>query len=171
MKKAVHRALLDLVPLAPHHDSVTVGVGFRAGNEVANHGAVKAADAFEEVAHLRFLDGLLSVVIDVLILATTAGAEMFAARLHALGRGFQYLKGFGAGEGLFLFGNLHQHNFAGDDKRHKDHKAIYASDAFAAEGHVVNRQFNAITDIEGRRRVGLGNSIIHQVNNPFANLN
>ena len=91
MKKAVHRALLDLVPLAPHHDSVTVVVGFRAGNEVANHGAVKAADAFEEVAHLRFLDGLLSVVIDVLILAATAGAEMFAARLHAIGRGFQNL--------------------------------------------------------------------------------
>ena len=81
---------------------------------------------------------------------------MFAARLHALGRGFEYLNGFGAGEGFFLFSNLHQHGFAANDERDEDHKPINTPDAFAAEGHVVNRQFNAITDIEGWRRVGLG---------------
>ena len=96
---------------------------------------------------------------------------MFAARLHALGRGFEYLNGFAAGEGFFLFSDLHQHGFAANDERDEDHKPINTPDAFAAEGHVVNRQFNAITDIEGWRRVGLGNSIIHQVNNPLANLN
>ena len=91
VEKAIHGALLDLVPLAPHHDAVAIIVRFGAGNEIADYAAVKAADTLEEIAYLRFLDGLLGLVIDVLILAAAAGAEMFAAWLHAIGRSCQNL--------------------------------------------------------------------------------
>ncbi len=94
------------------------------------------------------LEPQLRRVINVLILAAAARAEVSAFRRDALRRRCDDAQQLGPREILFHLRDFHLDRFADDDERHKNHKIINPPHALAAEREVVDGQVDLIADLE-----------------------
>src|SRR5689334_6878010 len=63
--------LFELVPLAAHHDSVSVPVWFGARNDRV-HDRCEVADPLEKISDLLVLQAELQAILEMLILASAA---------------------------------------------------------------------------------------------------
>jgi len=81
-------------------------------------------------------DTKLSFVIDMLILATAAGAKVFARWLNALWGCLDNLQQFGARKTFLNFGNFDFHRLAHDHEWNKYDKIIQSPDTLAAKSDV-----------------------------------
>ena len=77
-------------------------------------------------------------VIDVLITAAAAAAEVRTFRRNAQRRFLDQVVELGFSELFFLADNSHRHAFALDRVRNKNGFAIFARDSFAAKGDVFD---------------------------------
>jgi hypothetical protein len=82
------------------------------------------------------LDG----VVQVLVLAAAALAEVWAERFHPVGRGTHDTKEPGPGEALLYFRDLRFDDLARSDEGNEDDKILHPGDTFSAEGDITNRQ-------------------------------
>ena len=77
-------------------------------------------------------------VIDVLISAPAASAEIGTFRLHAMRRWLPDFDKLGFGELLFLAHDFGRNEFALDGKRNEDRFALFARDALSTKGDVFD---------------------------------
>jgi hypothetical protein len=78
--------LLELVPLASNHHAVPVPVRLRTRDDGRNQVTADSPDALEQIRNLLMLDLQLLRVTDMLVLATSACAEIRTERLDAVRR-------------------------------------------------------------------------------------
>src|SRR5438034_6117748 len=129
----------DLVPLAADHDAIAVPIRLPAGNDRLNHRLGQASNALKQIGNLFVFEPELRRVIDVLILAAAALAEVTARRRNAFGRGFQDSEQPRSRKLLFHFDDFDFDIFPHHDKRDEEDEVIHARQALAAEGDVANR--------------------------------
>jgi hypothetical protein len=115
-----------------------------------DEGRIEAADALEEVGDLLVLPAELGGVVDVLVLASAAFAVIGASGFDAFG-GCRVDAGEDtAGEALVDLGDLHLDHVTGAGVRDEDDELAHPTDAFAAEGQVVDGELDAFAVGEGR---------------------
>src|SRR5581483_9848952 len=156
------QALLEFVPLTPNHDAVAIAVRLRAGNN--RHDAFrggKPTDALEQVANLFVLELKLRGIINVLVLATAAVAEIRTEWRHAVWRGSQNSQQARAGEAFLDLGDLDFHFFVHQDKWDKNDEIPDPRDSFATKADIINGHRAPFAD--GQLRV-LFNDIAHSWN-------
>ena len=114
--------LLRFVPLAANHDAIAVAVRPGAGDDRRNPCLLKPADALKQISNLFVFQSKLRGVINVLILAAAALAEVAARRFDTLRRRLHDLQKFRAGEILFDLRDFNLNDFADEHKWHEhDH--------------------------------------------------
>ena len=94
------------------------------------------------------LETQLCRVINVLVLAAAAHAEVAAFRRGALWRCCDDVQQSGARKILLHLRDFRLNGFAGDDEWYEHDQFIHAPDPFAAERDIVNRQINFIARFE-----------------------
>ena len=112
----------------------------------------KFADALEQIGNLLLLEPQLRRVVDVLILAAAARAEVAARRLDALRRRLHDAQQPRARKILFHLRDFHFDGFADQHERHEHDKIVHAPDAFAAERDVVDGQTQTVADLQWHKR-------------------
>ncbi len=140
--------LFRFVPLAADHDPVAVAVRRRAGDDRRDFVRRNLPHALEQVRDLLSLQPQLLRVINMLILAAAASAEITALRRNALRRRLNHAQQLRPRKILFDLGDFRFNDFASHDKRDEDDEIIHAPDAFAAEGNVEDGQGNFLACFE-----------------------
>jgi hypothetical protein len=100
------------------------------------------ADSLERVAHLSPFNRKLMLVIDMLIRAATASAEIRALWRDAIRRTLLNFNQISFGELLLFPHDFGGNQFALNGVRNKNGFALFPSDAFSAERDVLNFQIN-----------------------------
>jgi hypothetical protein len=116
--------LLRFVPLAANHDAIAVAVRPGAGDDRRDPCLLKPADPLKQIGNLFVLQPQLRRVINVLILAAAALAEVTAGRFDALRRRLNDAQQFRAGKILFDLRDFNLHDFADEHKRHEHDKGV-----------------------------------------------
>ena len=132
--------LLRFVPLAANHDAITVAVRPGTGDDRRNPCLLKPANALKQISNLFVFQPQLRGVINVLILATAALAEVAARRFDALRRRLNDAQKFRAGKILFDLRDGNLHDFADEHKWHEHDKGV-ESRRPRVEGGVTERLF------------------------------
>jgi hypothetical protein len=151
-QEAKDKPLMRLVPLTADQDPVAVMVGGGAGDNRLHWVDGKPADAADQLGDLALFDLELGRVIQMLVLAAAACAEIWTTWHNPVGRGFKDLHQPGASELFFDFGNLSFNDFAWNDKRDKNDQRMVACNAFTAECKVINGQAKGIASLDGDGR-------------------
>ena len=138
------QTLFELVPLAANHNAVPITVGLRARNYFSNITGGDAANPLEQIAYLLVLEPELHGVIQVLILAAAALAEVRAKRLDPLGGGSHDTKKPRSGEALLYLRHFHFHDLARSNEGYEHDKFFRPADALATERNIVDRQSQLI---------------------------
>ncbi len=136
--KADVQFLFRLVPLAADHDPVPVAVGAGTGDDRADQIPGDAGEPLKQIRNLLVLEPQLRRVINVLILAASARAEVTALRLNPFGGGGADAHQTGPAEILLQFKQLHLGLLTGDHEGNKDHEVVQPGHPLTAEGQVLN---------------------------------
>src|SRR4051794_37868710 len=107
-----------------HGDSISISVGGRRGNDRAHRDLFHFSDALENVARLPPFRHELMFVIDVLIAAAAATAEIGTLRRDAMGGRLKHFEDFGFGEFLLFAQDLGGNGFAIDREWNKNSLAV-----------------------------------------------
>ena len=119
-------------------DAIAIRVSARRGDDWPHRNASEFSDPLENVPHLSPFDCELMFVIDVLICAAAAAAEVWALGLHAMRRTFSKIDNLCLGELFLLAHDLGRDQFTLDSERNENGLAIFSPDAFAAECDVFD---------------------------------
>jgi hypothetical protein len=106
------------------------------------------ANPLEQIANLLVLEPELEGVVQVLVLAAAALAEVRAEWFDPVGGGSHDTKKPGPGEALLYFRDFSFHDLARSDKGNENDKILRPGDAFATEGNIVNRQGQLVAQSE-----------------------
>src|SRR5258708_25107771 len=132
----------DHAVLRVHGDAVAIRV-LPLRRDYRTHGNIlQFADSLERVAHLSPFNRKLMLVIDMLIRAATASAEIRALWRDAIRRTLPNLSQIRFGELLLFPHDFGGNQFALNGVRNKNGFALFPSDAFSAEPDVLNFQIN-----------------------------
>ncbi len=131
------------IPLGTDEDPIAIAVGLGTGEDGMDQGGIESADALEEVGDLFVFPLELGGVIEVLVLATAAFAEVGAGGGDAFGGGLDDAGEEAAGVAFVDLGDLHLDDFAGADEGDEDDEFADPSDAIAAEGEVMDGEGDA----------------------------
>ena len=119
-------------------DSIPISVSERRRDDLPHRDIFKFSDALEGVTYLSPFDCELMFVIDVLIRAAAAAAEIGTLRLDAMQRAFLEIDKFRLRELLFLAHNFGRDGLSLNRIRNKDRLAVFTGDAFTAESDVFD---------------------------------
>jgi hypothetical protein len=132
----------DHAVLRVHGDAVAIRVLPRR-RDYRTHGNIfQFADSLERVARLSPFNRKLMLVIDMLIRAATASAEIRALWRDAIRRTLPNFNQIRFGELLLFPHDFGGNQFALNGVRNKNGFALFSSDAFSAERDVLNFQIN-----------------------------
>ena len=118
--------------------AISVSVRKRRGNDRPHRRIGDAADSSQDFTNLPRFESELVRVIDVLVSAAAATAEVWTWRRDALRRSLDQIVQLGFRELLFLARDARGHAFALDRVRDENSLAIFARDAFTAKGDVLD---------------------------------
>jgi len=118
--------------------SISVSVRKRRGDGRPQRRIGDTADSSKDFTNLPRFKSELVRVIDVLVSAAAATAEVWTWRRDALRRSLDQIVQLGFGELLFLARDPRGHAFALDRVRNKNSLAIFSRDAFAAKGDILD---------------------------------
>jgi hypothetical protein len=119
-------------------DSVSISVRQRRGDDWPHRHIFELSDSLEGVANLLEFNLKLMFVIDVLVCASSASAEVRTLGRYAIWRRFKQLDQFSFGELLFLAHNFGRDLLAVDRERNENRFALIPRHAFAAERDVFD---------------------------------
>src|SRR4030095_9175068 len=132
----------DHAVLRVHGDAVAIRVLPRR-RDYRTHGYIfQLADSLERFAHLSPFNRKLMLVIDMLIRAATASAEIRALWRDAIRRTLLNFNQICFGELLLFPHDFGGNQFALNSVRNKNRFALFPSAAFSAERNVLNFQIN-----------------------------
>src|SRR5215475_11754127 len=150
-----YRAMLDvdqLMRIAPkktNHavermdgDAVAICILPRRRDDRTQRNVLQFADPLERRAHLSPFNGKLMLVIDVLIGAAAASAEIWALWRDAIGRTLFNFDQLCFGELLLFPYDFGRNHLVLNGVRNKNGFALFSRDAFSAERHVFDFQIN-----------------------------
>jgi hypothetical protein len=132
----------DHAVLRVHGDAVAIRVLPRRRDYRTHGNILQFADSLERVAHLSPFNRKLMLVIDMLIRAATASAEIRALWRDAIRRTLLNFNQICFGELLLFPHDFGGNQFALNGVRNKNGFALFPSDAFSAERDVLNFQIN-----------------------------
>lgn len=128
----------DDAVLSMNGDSVAISVFKGRGDHRPHRNIFEFSDSLKNVADLaRFYLDLMRVI-EVLIGATAAAAEIWARRLDPMRRPFAKIDNLGFGELFFLSGDLCRDQFAIDRERNENGLAVFPRDSLSAERDVLD---------------------------------
>ena len=128
----------DYTILRVNRDSIAIAVLLRRGNHRAHRKVSEFTDALQNIADLAPFDRELMLVIDMLIGTAATSAEIWTGRRKPMGRGFFNIDKLGFGELFFLAHDFGRNGFAFDSVGNENRLAVFARDAFAAKGNVLD---------------------------------
>jgi hypothetical protein len=120
----------------------------RAGDHWRDKTRGEAADALEQIGYLLVLEPELEEVVQVLVLAAAAQAEVRTEWFNSIGGSGHHTKQPGTGEAPLYLGDFRFHDLARGDEGNEDDKILRPGNAFATEGDVVNRQGQLVAQNE-----------------------
>src|SRR5438270_3910131 len=128
--------------LRVHSDAIAIRVMPRRRDNRPHGNILQFADSLKGVTHLSPFDCKLKLIIDMLISAATASAEIWALRRDAIRGTLLNFEQLCFGE-LFLFpDNFRRNKLVLHRVRNKNGFALFPRDAFSAEGDVFDFQIN-----------------------------
>ena len=145
-------ALYMLIPLTADHDPVAVIPRTGIGHDREDFALGKAAQAAKDIADLLVLVFELGLVLDMLILAAAADAEIFAARLHPLRGDLQHSEELRPRVLALDLGDLGRDFFARNGKGNENDEILHTADSLAAKGQVADFQGQFFPDADGAGR-------------------
>ena len=128
----------DHAVLRVHGDAVAIRVLPRRRDNRPHGNILQFADSLERVAQLSPFNRKLMLVIDVLIRAAAASAEIWALWRDAIRRTLLNFDQLCFGELLLFPDDFGGNQFALNGVRNKNGFALFPSDAFSAERDVLN---------------------------------
>ena len=128
----------DDAVLGMNGDAIAISISKRRGDDWPHRNAFEFSDSLKNVADLARFNLELMRVIDVLIGATAALAEVRARRLDSMGRPFAKIDHLGLGELFFLAGDFCGNQFAIDRERNENGLAVVPRDSLPAERDVLD---------------------------------
>jgi hypothetical protein len=105
------------------------------------------ADALERVPHLRGLVAQLRLVVEVLPAAATAGAEIRARGLDAVGAALQHLHGHCVAVPPLHLGDARAHPVARQGPIDEQHEVVEACNAASPEGERAHGELDLATSL------------------------
>ena len=133
-------ALLELIPLAANHDSISIAVGLWTRDDWCDDARIEATNALKEIADLFVLQFELRRIGDMLILAAAAIAEVTTLGSDPLGRWLNDSQKSSAGKTFFYFRDFDLDDFADLNERNEDDKIFDSRDSFTTECDIGNSE-------------------------------
>src|SRR5436305_11484589 len=128
----------DHTVLRVHGDAIAIRVLPRRRDDRTHRNVFHFADSLERVAHLSPLYRELMLVIDVLISAAAASAEIWALWRHAIWRTLFNVDQFRFGELFLVAQDFGRNQLLLNRVRHKVSLALVSGHAFAAKSNVFD---------------------------------
>src|SRR5215831_8867470 len=125
-----------------HGNSVAIRVVPRGRNNRTHGNVLQLADSLQRVAHLSPFNRKLMLIIDVLVCAAAASAEIRALWCYALRRSLFDFDELCFCELLLFPDDFGGNQLAPNRVRNKNGFALFPSDAFSAKRDVLNFQIN-----------------------------
>jgi hypothetical protein len=123
-------------------NAIAVSVLFGCGDDRTHRGIADFCDPLQNISHLSRFDRELMLVIDVLISASAATAEIRTRRRNSMRGSFDKIDKLGFGELIFVAHDAGTHVFAVNGKWDEDSFAVVASYSLATERHIFDEKID-----------------------------